>query len=189
MGVVRGVTPPILTPRTSKRSVQGYNAQAVVTEQQIVIAAELNTDPQDFGHLGPMVKAARAELERAGIEQRLDVVVADAGYWHFQQMDELTAQGTVVLIPPDSTKRKTARPGWDGGRYSFMRAVLAGPGHGLYDKRHKVIEPVFGQIKFNRRMDRFLRRGRGSVRSEWRLMTATHNLLKLHQHRIAPATG
>ena len=69
-----------------------------------------------------------------------------------------------------------------------MRAVLAGPGREVYEKRHKVIEPVFGQIKFNRRLDRFLRRGRGAVRSEWRLATATHNLLKLHQHRIATAT-
>jgi hypothetical protein len=47
-----------------------------------------------------------------------------------------------------------------------MRAVLAGPGRELYDKRHKVIEPVFGQIKFNRRIDRFLRRGPSAVRSE-----------------------
>lgn len=188
-GKVNTTDPDSKNLKAFRGYVQGYNAQAVVTEQQIVIAAELNTDPQDFGHLGPMVKAARTELESAGIEQRPDVVVADAGYWHFQQMDELTAEGIAVLIPPDSTKRKTARPGWQGGRYSFMRSVLAGPGQELYDKRHKVIEPVFGQIKFNRRMDRFLRRGRGAVRSEWRLMTATHNLLKLHQHRIATAAG
>ena len=30
-----------------------------------------------------------------------------------------------VLIPPDSGKRKGERPGWTGGRYSFMRRVLA----------------------------------------------------------------
>ena len=42
-------------------------------------------------------------------------------------MDELTAEGIAVLIPADSTKRKTARPGWQRGRYSFMRSVLAGP--------------------------------------------------------------
>jgi hypothetical protein len=113
-------------------------------------------------------------------------VLADAGYWHFQQMDELTAQGVRVLIP-QTRRSKDPPPGWQGGRYSFMRAVLAGPGRELYDKRHKVIEPVFGQIKFNRRLDRFLPRGRGAVRSEWRLMTATHNLLKLHQHRISTA--
>jgi Transposase DDE domain len=39
-----------------------------------------------------------------------------------------------------------------------------------------MIEPVFGQMKFNRRIDRFRRRGRAAVRAEWRLITATHNL-------------
>jgi hypothetical protein len=165
--------------------VQGYNAQAVVTEQQVVIAAEVNADPQDFSHLGPMVRAARRELTNAGVRQQPGVVVADAGYWHFQQMDELAAQGIVVLIPPDSSKRETARPGWDGGRYSFMRHVLAGPGREHYQKRRKTVEPVFAQIKFNRKIDRFLRRGRSAVRSEWRLAAATHNLLKLHSHQLA----
>jgi transposase len=170
--------------------VQGYNAQAVVTEQQIVIAAEVNVDPQDFSHLGPMVAAAQAELANAGIDEQPDVVVADAGYWHHQQMDELAAQGIAVLIPPDSKKRTTARPGWDGGRYTWMRRLLATDiGRELYDKRHQTIEPVFGQIKFNRKIDRFQRRGRSAVRSEWRLAAATHNLLKLHQHRTAPATA
>jgi integrase len=31
------------------------------------------------------------------------------------------------------------------------------------------------------------RRGRAAVRSEWRLQAAVHNLLKLHNHWIAPA--
>jgi DDE family transposase len=48
------------------------------------------------------------------------------------------------------------------------------------------IEPVFANTKFNRRIDRFLRRGRSACRSEWRLITATHNLLKLHKHTTAP---
>lgn len=168
--------------------VQGYNAQAVVTEQQIVIAAEVNVDPQDFGHLGPMVEAAQAELANAGVERQPEVVVADAGYWHHQQMDGLAAQGVAVLIPPDAKKRKTTRPGWDGGRYDWMRTLLTSDqGREIYEKRHKVIEPVFGQIKFNRKIDRFLRRGRAAVRSEWRLAAMTHNLLKLHTHRIASA--
>jgi hypothetical protein len=52
-----------------------------------------------------------------------------------------------------------------------------------------VIEPVFGHTKFNRRIDRFQRRGRSACRSEWHLITATHNLLKLHSHQIAPAAA
>jgi hypothetical protein len=53
-------------------------------------------------------------------------------------------------------------------------------------KRQMTIEPVFANTKFNRRLDRFLRRGRSACRSEWRLITATHNLLKLHAHLTTP---
>ena len=71
-----------------------------------------------------------------------------------------------------------------------MRRVLSSDhGRELYAKRKLSIEPVFGQIKANRRIDHFKRRGRGAVRSEWRLIAASHNLLKLHSHWIAPATG
>jgi hypothetical protein len=62
-----------------------------------------------------------------------------------------------------------------------MRTVLAHePGRGLYNRRSVMIEPVFADEKHNRKIDRFQRRGRAAVRSEWRLINATHNLLKLH---------
>jgi hypothetical protein len=47
---------------------------------------------------------------------------------------------------------------------------------------------VFGQIKSNCGANRFSRRGRSAVRSEWRLLTATDNLLKLHRHHLATAS-
>ena len=47
------------------------------------------------------------------------------------------------------------------------------------------IETLFGSIKHNRGFARFHRRGRAAVRTEWRLITATHNLLKLHKHQLA----
>jgi hypothetical protein len=92
------------------------------------------------------------------------------------------------LIPPDAKSRKGTRPGWDGGLYAFMRRVLdTDRGGELYGQRQAIIEPVFGQVKFNRGIDRFRRRGRAAVRTEWRLITATHNLLKLHRHATAAA--
>ena len=174
--------------KTSRGWVQGYNAQVVSTAEQIVIAAEVNVDSPDFGHLEPMVAAARAELERAGVEESPEVVLADAGYWHEVQMERLVADGMAVLVAPDAKKRGGARPGWDGGLYAFMRRVLASErGAELYRRRQVIVEPVFGQIKANRGADRFLRRGRSAVRSEWRLLAATHNLLKLHRHHLATA--
>jgi transposase len=167
---------------------QGYNAQAVANEHQIVIAAEVMTAAPDFGHLEPMLDATQRELQAAGIDDTPTVVVADAGYWHQQQMERIVDRGIQVLIPPDAKSRKGSRPGWDGGLYAFMRSVLATEHGGeLYRQRQSMIEPVFANTKFNRGIDRFRRRGRAAVRAEWRLITATHNLLKLHRHALAAA--
>jgi hypothetical protein len=85
--------------------VQGYNAQAAVTETQILIAAEVTVDSPDFGHLGPMVAATETELAAIG-SQAPQVVVADAGYWHQVQMDNIVERGIQLLIPPDAGKRR-----------------------------------------------------------------------------------
>jgi hypothetical protein len=187
-GKVNLTDPDSRNVKTPRGYMQGYNAQAVADENQIVIAAEVNADSPDFGHLEPMVNAAQVELENAGVTEKPQIVVADAGYWHQKQMENVIDRGIQVLIPPDAGKRKDTRPGWQGGQYSWMRYVLATErGHAIYRRRQVMIEPVFAQTKFNRRIDRFRRRGRGAVRSEWRLITATHNLLKLHKHQIALA--
>jgi hypothetical protein len=71
-----------------------------------------------------------------------------------------------------------------------MRNVLDTPAGGeLYAQRQQMIEPVFADTKCNRRSDRFLRRGRAAARSEWRLITATGNRLKLWRQATAPAAA
>jgi transposase len=168
--------------------IQGYNAQAVTNEFQIVLAAEIATVGADFGHLEPMLDAAQQELHAAGVDETPGVLLADAGYWHGEQMGRIVDRGVQVLIPPDTSRKRITRRNWDGGRYDEMRELLATERGGeLYRKRQPMIEPVFAQMKFNRGLDRFRRRGRGAVRTEWRLITATHNLLKLHRHTTAAA--
>jgi transposase len=167
------------------KPLQGYNAQLAVNEHQVVIAAELTCDSPDFGHLEPMVRATQRELRGADLGDP-QVVVADAGYWHRRQIETVASEGIRVLVPPDSSLRSGPRPGWTGGLYDVMRRTLATPdGRALYRQRQATIEPVFGQLKFNRQIRRFQRRGRAACRSEWRLIAATHNVLKLHHHRIA----
>ncbi len=77
-----------------------------------MIAAEVNADCPDFGHLEPMVTAAEHELEKAGVTETPEVVVADPGYWHQVQMESVVARGIQVIIPPDA--RNAAAPGRDG---------------------------------------------------------------------------
>ncbi len=186
-GEVNVTDPDSRRMKGNRRYIQGYNAQAVTNEQQIVLAAEITTQAGDFSQLGPMIEKALQELELAGASQRPSVVVADAQYWNERHMDRLTAEhGLQVLIPPDGGKRDGERPGWTGGRYSFMRAVLAGElGKELYRKRQTSIEPVFGNTKHNRKIYRLNYRGRSLVRTEWRLVMLTHNLQKLHRHQLA----
>jgi transposase len=189
-GRINVTDPDSRTLKTPRGFVQGYNAQAVCNEQQIVVAAEVSVSSADFGQMGPMIEKARVELVAAGVTDTPEVVLADAGYWHGEQIDALMGQGVQVLIPPDADKRRGTRPGWDGGRYAFMRNVLQTDAGGqLYGQRQRMIEPVFADTKFNRRADRFLRRGRAAARAEWRLITATGNLLKLWRHAMDPAAA
>jgi Transposase DDE domain len=130
-------------------------------------------------------------LKAIGVTEIPAVAVADSGYWDEEQMDNVIANEHVqVLIPPDAGKRDTHRPGWDGGRYTSMRNALETDyGGGLYRRRKAMVEPVFAQTKHNRRINQFQRRGRSAALSEWRLITATHNLLKLHRRQMAVAAA
>src|SRR5215212_5152607 len=88
---------------------QGYNAQAVTNEHQVVLAAEIETVGADFGHLEPMLDATQRELAAAGVDEAPGVLLADAGYWHGEQMQRITDRGIEVLIPPDTSRRRATR--------------------------------------------------------------------------------
>ena len=72
----------------------------------MIVAAEVITGGNERGRLGPMAKAAERELENAGIEEKSEVALADAGYWNGPQIAELERAGTTVLVPPDADTRK-----------------------------------------------------------------------------------
>ena len=187
-GKINITDPDSRNVKTTRSWVQGYNAQAVVNENHIVIAAEITVGTSDVGHLEPMVAAAERELEAIGITEKPQVALADAGYWHQVQMQNIAARGIQVLVPPDASKRRDTRPGWNDGMYAFMRRVLRSElGQQLYRRRQALVEPGFADLKFNRKADRFQRRGRPAASSEWRLLNATQNLLKLHRHQTALA--
>src|SRR5919202_3402155 len=169
--------------------IPAYNAQAAVTEEQIIVAAEITTEGGDFEQLEPIVSATERELGDAGVTECPEVVLADAGYWSNDHIDSLRERGMIPIVAPDTTRSRPRKTRL-GGPYDFMRRVLATErGEELYARRLGMVEPVFGQIKANRRIGRFKRRGRAAARSEWRLIAATHNLLKLHRHTWATATA
>lgn len=184
------VTDPDSRPVRGPRGfIQGYNAQAVATERQIIIAAEVRSSGTDQGQLEPMIRAAARELGAAAVEQQIGVAVADAGYLNVEQIQNLWGDGVQALVPPDGQlDGKPTNPRIHHGICGHLRRVLSTEqGRALYKRRQRTIEPIFGHTKHNRKIDRFQRRGLAACRSEWRLIAATHNLLKLWTATTAPA--
>jgi len=176
--------------KTPSGYVQGYNAQAAVTQEQIIVAADVTQEANDVHQLHPLLKAVSQELEGAKVGERPGSALFDAGYWSEENVRRAPEEGPELLVATtkDWKQRKLLReqgcprgriPKHLGLRERMERKLLTKRGRGLYKLRSQMVEPVFGQIKEVRRMGRFLRRGLRAVRSEWRLMCATHNLLKL----------
>lgn len=56
-------------------------------------------------------------------------------------------------------------------------------GRRLYGQRLGIVEPVFGNLRYNKGLDRFALRGRDKVDGQWKLFCLVHNIEKLAHHR------
>src|SRR5207244_6537739 len=80
-GKINTTDPDARRMKFGRNFIPAYNAQAVVTADQIVVAAEITTEGGDFEELDPMITAAERELADAGVGESPGIVLADAGYW------------------------------------------------------------------------------------------------------------
>jgi transposase len=164
---------------------QGYNAQAAVTADQVIVAADVTQEPSDNHQLAPMVAAAQHNLTVVGISEPIAAVVADAGYW--SQPSAAVDTGPELFIATRKRRPRAHPPLPSTGRIRasatplqrMERKLDTKRGKTIYAKRSITVEPVFGQIKETRRARRFHRRGLQAVDSEWKLLATTHNILKL----------
>jgi transposase len=164
--------------------IQGYNVHAAVADGQVIVATRATGEASDGGQLVPMVAAARESLAALGIEQPIEHVLADSGYWKTAHVTELQAESVEVLVPPYPFK-PTARRQIRDPVAAGMRARLAESENAArYRRRQQIVEPVFAHIKHLRGITRVLRRGRAAVQAEIDLIATSHNLLKLY--RAAP---
>ena len=166
---------------------QGYNAQVIATEGQITIACEVTTEATDFGQLKPMVEQAAENLAEAGVDRKVGVVVADAGYLSEDNLGLEDELGVELVIATKNPKHGgTAADPPPRGRICkglskkqrLERRLRTKRGRRLYRKRGGSIEAVFGQAR-QRGAGRFRRRGLRACNCEWRFEHAVHNLLKI----------
>ena len=174
---------------------QGYNAQAAVAEGQIIVAADVVQDTNDRHQLTPMLANTEEMLAAIGHEQEIGVCLADAGYWDTDALEVIVESGQHLIVNPDTSNPRRQRvadpdrsypraPRMEGIRLAMHETLASDEGRALYAARRELAEPVFGQTKVTRRADRFLRRGLDACQSEWRLICATHNLLKLWRQPV-----
>jgi len=176
--------------KTRNGYVQGYNAQVVVDEGQLIIAADVTNEQNDKKQLIPMLDKAKESLMAVSLtEETIGAVLADAGYCSDENLKKLPEGKTRFLI--NTVNERERRQGKDAkpprGRIPqgltvkerMDRRLRTKAGHAIYKRRGVIVEPVFSMIKSARGVDRFNRRGLIACVHEWKLICATHNLLKL----------
>jgi transposase len=181
---------PKPVPETRRGYVQGYNAQAAATADQIIVAAEVTPEENDVEQLHPMLAATATELQAAGVEQKVGAVLVDAGYCSEENLQQADPEGPELFVATrkDWKQREQFRqappprgriPGHLSLRERMDRKLLTKRGRRLYKQRGQIIEPVFGQTKSCRGINRFMQRGLTNCQAEWKVICGTHNLLKL----------
>jgi transposase len=177
--------------KTRQGYVQGYNGQAAVSGEQIILGAEITRDENDLHQLEPMIEETRASLEEAQIEKKIGAWVADAGYWRDDlPVKSIEAEGPKLFIAVQKDCRQRGEcnaqellrgriPAYASSRERMGRRLKTKRGKAKYKLRSRTVEPVFGQIKAVMGIHGFMRRGIEAVRSEWKLICACHNLMKL----------
>ena len=169
--------------------VQGYNAQAAVEPELLLIVGQSVTEAaNDKKQLKPMV-----ELIEQQSGQRPEAILADSGYCSEENLEHLESaeqperriEGFIATgkqkhgehrlpakrgpLPKGATKVDRMK-----------RKLQTQVGKAVYAARKCVVEPVFGQIKQARGFRQFLLRGKKKVKGEWALLCLTHNVLRLY---------
>ena len=110
-------------PQAGKGVVQGYNAQAAATAEQIVLAAEVSATTNDQTQFVPMATTVSRNLADTGHNGQVGVFLADAGYW--SAANASTDVGADVLIATrKSAWRKADKP--DDDKLAVLAKVNRG---------------------------------------------------------------
>ena len=120
--------------RSRQGFLQGYNAQAAVTGEQIIVAAAVVTAANDLAQLAPLLAATEANLHAVSHEGGVGTVVADAGYWSTDNATlDTDARVLIATVPatmgitdpndPRIAQRDAVLHRWDRGEINAKTAA------------------------------------------------------------------
>lgn len=166
--------------------VLGYTAEAVVSEDGLIVAARVTQAASDQASLVPLVEQLE---QRCG--RRPERLLADAGFYSNQNLEEMERRGVEFYVPDavlaremkDGQTVKGAARICHPGLKRLRQKLRSPEGRRWYARRKGLIEPVFGTLKEHRGMRRFHRRGLPGVNAEFLLMVLAFNLTRVHGMR------
>ena len=94
------------------------------------------------------------------------------------------------LKNPDQTETRQVTfifgkaPGHENHRDRMKVKIDSPKGRAMMTRRFATVEPVFGNLRNNKRLDRFTLRGRTKVDGQWKLYCLVHNIEKLAHHGL-----
>jgi transposase len=158
--------------------IQGFNAQAAVSDDHLIVAFDVTSDAADRAWFTPMMQLAAANVALFLLGAKIGLILADAGYCSEQA---LTSNGPDRLI---ATGHHPAKSGKSQHIQAMARRLAQGsPDRLSYQRRAVTVEPVFGHVKERIGLRRFSRRGLEAARHEFALAAIAHNLRRLATHR------
>lgn len=176
--------------KTRSGYVQGFNAQAVCTDDQIILAAEVTDQENDQGLYHDMMTSAQEKATAVLGEKngKIKIGRADAGFCSKATLEKTCDHEIIMATKKDWKRRKQMResspprgriPKSLSATERMERKLMTKRGRLEYKKRSQTIEPLFGQIKSALGMDSFYGRVLASAKAEWNLICAASNLIKL----------
>jgi len=167
--------------------VQGYNAQAAVdVDSMLVVATTLTQHTNDKQQIEPMLSELKALQDNLG---KPETLLADNGYFSNNNIQACVKQKITPLIAlgreahhlsleqrltPDAPEPETA-----DSLVKMAWKLKTQSGRALYAKRKSTVEPVFGIIKQVLGFRQFSLRGLDAVTGEWKLVTMAFNLKRM----------
>jgi len=118
--------------------------------------------------------------ERSQKKEEAKVVVSSFANPPLQKGVEI-ANGDRVI---ENTETRPNREPVDGIRRMAAK-LQTEEGREIYRQRKKIVEPVFGQMKFNLGFGRFHLRGLDKASGEWTLVCLVHNIKKIYAKIMA----
>jgi len=165
-----------------------YNAQAVVDDKsQVILTTEVTDEASDINKLLPTINKTEENLAAAGIEDKPDTYLADAGYCSEDNLEATEDLGSEVLAATGRQRHGEQFPTAPRGpipknatcRERMARRLRTKKGRAGYARRKAIVEPAFGQMRVSQRAGQLRLRGEDGAHSEVTLHAICHNMRKL----------